>query len=104
MPQENVINFFKAVGSEKELKEKVAAQMKAHPPADEQNAMAKMVDIAAENGFQFSVDDLKSAAEQSDSTELTDEQLAAANGAGPLDFVHDLNWGGIVDWWLAQGR
>ena len=39
-----------------------------------------------------------------DSTESADEQLAAANGAGPLDFVHDLNRQGIVDWWLAQGR
>ena len=75
MSQENVRSFFKAIEEDEDFREKISAQFNSNNPADEENAMNAMVQVASENGYQFSVEDMKDVAEQSKDMELNDEQL-----------------------------
>ena len=80
MSQENVMKFFKAIETDMDLQEKIAAQLKKDKPADEETVMEKIVEIASENGLIFSVDDIKSAAKKNNDYELNDEQLEKVAG------------------------
>lgn len=97
MSQENAKNFFKTMTTDNELKTEISARMK-------QGTLEQLVGLASENGFDFTVEEMMSAFGQGGDGELTDGALEGVSGAGPLDFVHDLNWQGIVDWWTSQGR
>ena len=97
MSQENVKNFFKTMMADKELETEITARMK-------QGSLEQLAGLASENGFEFTLEEMMSAFGHGTDGTLTDAALEGVNGAGPLDFVHDLNWQGIVDWWSSQGR
>lgn len=88
MSKENVTHFFKALETDKDLQEKVAAHLKEIQPADEQSVMAHMVDLASEYGFTFDVTEMKSAADNYENdAELSDEAIENVVGAGTYTFI-----------------
>ncbi len=90
MAKENVVNFYEALKSGKELQSKLKSDADAFG-GDIENKEAFLAEIifpvAKENGFDVTLDELKEY--KPENGELDDEQLEAVSGGGLLDEI----WG-----------
>ena len=78
MSVENVKAFFEKVEGDKELQEKLK-------PSTEGGALDEVVAIAAEAGFEFTVEDFAEVLEAGGEGELSDEELKRVAGGGGCD-------------------
>ncbi|MEH1944914.1 MAG: Nif11-like leader peptide family RiPP precursor [Nostoc sp.] len=79
MSQETVVQFFDAVFKDTSLQGKLNQSFAAIAPD-------ALIQIAQENGYSFTTEELKAALQQA---ELSDEQLNAVAGGRPADFVRE---------------
>ena len=90
MAKENVVNFYEALKSGKELQSKLksAADAVGGDIESKEAFLAEIIfPVAKENGFDVTLDELKEY--KPENGELDDEQLEAVSGGGLLDEI----WG-----------
>lgn len=75
MSLENARNIFEAVESDKDLQEKIGNQLRVDKPADKSSAMASIIGIASENGYQCTAAEMKDVVGNMKNGELSQEVL-----------------------------